>query len=204
METTRKRKGYSLQQLILLALLMAVVAVLQLFLSGIQFGPVALNFVLVPIVIGGLLLGPTAGGVLGLTFASIVLYRGILNPASITGFLFYFHWGTAVFIVVAWLIRGLAAGVVPALIYKAMQKKESLGVTLASAAAPVVNTGLFALAIFMVSGIITQQFVPEGASLFNHVFTVFIGVNFVIEFLISLSLAPAIYHIVKVFRGKKF
>ena len=49
------------QKMVRIALLSALVIVLQLFFSAVKVGPVTLNFVLVPRVIASVFISPTAG-----------------------------------------------------------------------------------------------------------------------------------------------
>ena len=68
-----------------LALLVALVFVLQMLGSFIKIGPLPMSFVLVPIVIGAFLLGWRAGAFLGFVFGAITMVMGI---AGIDGFSF--------------------------------------------------------------------------------------------------------------------
>ena len=53
-----------------IAVLMAVVVVLQLLGQFIRFGPVSISLVLLPIVVGAAVYGPGAGAILGATFCA--------------------------------------------------------------------------------------------------------------------------------------
>ena len=186
--------------MVLLAIFIAVVALTQLFLTGLRVGPVALNFVLVPIVIGGILLGPSKGGILGLVFGAIVIYNGIINPATITGVMLWSSWQTAVTVIIAWLFRGFAVGFFSALIYKALRKKDSIGVIAASVAAPIINTSIFIVSmfifgnLFMRTNVFPADFEIERSLI--YLITAIIGINFLIEFLISMALSPTVYHFI--------
>ena len=58
-----------------IALLSAIVIVLQLLGSFIRFGPVSVSLVLIPIVVGAAMYGPAAGAVLGAVFSMVVLFQ---------------------------------------------------------------------------------------------------------------------------------
>ena len=58
-----------------IAILMAVVVVLQLLGQFIKFGPVSVSLVLLPIVVGSAVYGPAAGAILGATFSVVVLLQ---------------------------------------------------------------------------------------------------------------------------------
>ena len=64
-----------------IALLSAIVVVLQLFFSAVKIGVVTLNFVLVPIVIAGVLLGAKAGFIVG-AFAGITTFIQVFTSGD--------------------------------------------------------------------------------------------------------------------------
>ena len=68
---------FSARNVTFLAVLVALVVVLQVFGGYFKIGATSLSFVLVPIVLGGLLVGVWAGGLLGLLFGLITLVYGI-------------------------------------------------------------------------------------------------------------------------------
>ncbi|MGN1128314.1 MAG: ECF transporter S component, partial [Candidatus Flemingiibacterium sp.] len=123
------------QKLTLLALLTAIVVVLQLLGSFIRFGGFSISLVLVPIVIGAALLGVGAGGWLGLVFGVTVLLSG--DAALFLGFNVP---GTIIAVLGKGVLAGLAAGAV----YRLLEGKNTLLATIAAAVVcPVVNTGVF-------------------------------------------------------------
>ena len=70
-----------------LAILTALVIVLQTVASGIRIGPIPISLTLVPIVVGAVLLGPAAGAGLGAVFGLIAGYFGAMGYPG-TGMLF--------------------------------------------------------------------------------------------------------------------
>ena len=60
-----------------LAMLVALVIVLQMLGSFIKIGPLPMSFVLVPIVIGACILGSSGGAFLGAVFGVITMIMGI-------------------------------------------------------------------------------------------------------------------------------
>ena len=69
-------------KMVQIALLSAVVVILQLFFSAVRVGPVTLNFVLVPIVLAGVLLGPVAGLFVG-AFAGLTTFVQVFTSADV-------------------------------------------------------------------------------------------------------------------------
>ena len=118
-----------------IALMMAIVVVLQLMGSFVKVGSVSFALTLIPIVVGAAMYGPIAGAILGATFSVVVL----LDPTTAA---FY---GISVFgTVVTVLVKGTAAGFLAGVVFRALEKKHQvLGVALAAAVCPLVNTGLF-------------------------------------------------------------
>ena len=70
-------KNNKVLKLVQLALLAAIVIVFQMMGSFIHIGPTSVSLVLIPIVLGGILLGPLYGGILGFLFGAITLWAGI-------------------------------------------------------------------------------------------------------------------------------
>lgn len=178
-----------------LAILLALVIVLQILGSYIRIGTVNISLVLIPIVFGGMLLGPLAGTFLGLAFGLVTLIAGIIGTDGFTNLLFAEHpfWTTVICIG-----KGTAAGFIPAIIYKALAKKNATAATfVASAAAPLINTGLFIVGVLcFVADTVTENFV-NGTSLIYFLVIVCAGVNFIVEFLLNLLLTPALIRVTR-------
>ena len=176
--------------------LTAVVIVVYLLTMGISVGPFNITFALIPIVVGAALYGWATGGWLGLVFGAMVLFTGGANA-----FLVINVPGTIITV----LVKGAAAGLVPGLIYSALEKKNRWAATIcAPAAAPIVNTGIFllgCLAFFM--GTINEW--AAGAGIENagvYMVTVFVGVNFLVELGANLLLSSVIVRIVDIVKNK--
>lgn len=75
-------------RMVQLAILVALVIVLQLVGSNIHVGPVSFSLVLIPIAVGGVLLGPAAGAILGAVFGLITVIGGVSGADVFTNFLF--------------------------------------------------------------------------------------------------------------------
>ena len=176
--------------------LTAVVIVVYLLTMGISVGPFNITFALIPIVVGAALYGWATGGWLGLVFGAMVLFTGGANA-----FLVINVPGTIITV----LVKGAAAGLVPGLIYSALENKNRWAATIcAAAAAPIVNTGIFllgCLAFFM--GTINEW--AAGAGIENagvYMVTVFVGVNFLVELGANLLLSSVIVRIVDIVKNK--
>ena len=73
-------KKLNVQKLVGIAMLAAVVVVLQFIGNYIKFGDVSISLVLLPIVVGAALYGPVAGAILGGVFGAIIV-AGYLSGA---------------------------------------------------------------------------------------------------------------------------
>ncbi len=189
------RKYFTARNITYFAVLTALVVVLQLWGSSIRIGATSLSFVLVPIVLGGMTIGPIAGGLLGLIFGFIVLLFGILGLDPFTFILFCDHPVITIFLC---LVKGTAAGLVSGGLFRLISRKSPRVATFVSAiAAPVVNTGIFILGALLMSGTISANFVADGQSVIYYLVIVCAGVNFLIELAINVVLAPALYSVDK-------
>ena len=187
MENTR----HSTQRLALLALLTAIVAVLQMMGIAIRFGVFAVSMVGVPVIIGGALLGPLAGAWLGLVFGVTVLLSG---DAAL-----FFAWDPMATVAIV-LLKGTLAGLAAGGLYRLLGKKNGLLAALGAAVAyPLVNTGVFFLGcmLFFLDDCI--QFAANlgiAGSGPMVVMSTFIGFNFFFELGLDLILCPVIVRII--------
>ncbi len=198
---TRPAGRASAKNIAYFAVLIALEIVLQMWGSSISIGGGAtLNFSLIPIVLGAILLGPAAGTLLGLVSGIIILVAVIqgLNGAVI---LYMFNEQPALISIVC-LVKTSAAGAVSGIIYKILSKKHKRAAVFVSAvSAPVVNTGLFLAACLILLGTIESAIVlyeVDATSAYGLIFSVFIGFNFFIEFAINVLVSPGLYTVVKV------
>ncbi|MBO4355413.1 MAG: ECF transporter S component [Clostridia bacterium] len=185
-------------KLVLLAILAAVIVVLQYFGAALKVGPFNLTFTLIPVVLGAAILGIPEGAGLGFLFGLITLINCI-NGADIGGAMMFAANPFATSFVC--LFKGTMAGLVPAIICKALEKRETLGVILASLSAPVVNTGIFCIFLPIFFMDIFKQW-AAGTNLFIYMFTGLIGINFLIEFLVNALLATTLAFVVNVIKHK--
>lgn len=192
-----KPKFLSAKNIAYFSVLLALVVVFQTCGGFIQIAGLSLSFVLVPIVLGGILLGWVAGGLLGFVFGFIVLMYGVAGAEPFTAALLA---DSPFMTVMICLVKGTAAGIVPALLYRLIAPKNKLAAAIVAAvSAPIVNTGLFIVGCLMISGTIAGF--TETGSMSEIVYFLFIGCagwNFIIEFSINLVLGPAIHRIVLV------
>ena len=175
----------------------AIVVVLQLLGTPLKLGMFAGAIALLPIVIGAALYGWQAGAWLGFAFGCTVLLSGDAAPffgISVPG------------TIITVLVKGTACGAVAGLVHKAFAKLNGVLAAYAAAiAAPIANTGIFALGcyVFFYQGL-SQWNMGSAAPHANttaYIFLGLIGVNFLTELGTSVVLAPVITRLIKL--GKK-
>lgn len=195
-------KNSKTTKLVELGIFIALVLVIQLLGGAVKVGPISISLVLIPIAVGGILLGPLCGAVLGLTFGVATVIGGLTGADPFTATLLNSGTWGAVFTTLLCLVKGTMAGFVSALIYKLLAPKSKVAaVLLAAVAAPVVNTGLFILgALTVLNSLITQNFVGSGSNIIYFVFIGCAGVNFLIELAVNVIFTPAIRRILTAVR----
>jgi len=180
-----------------IGILAAIVIVLQVLATFVQIGPFAITLVLVPIVIGAALYGISAGAILGGFFGVVVLFMTITGADPAAHMLWIANPIATLSVI---LLRGILAGATAGLVYKAFhQKNKFVGTVCAAIVCPVVNTGLFLLAMYF----IFPDFLALWAGSATTMYFLFIGmagVNFLIELGINLVLSPTIVRIVQIAR----
>lgn len=184
-------KNTKTQKIVGIGIFTAIIVALQLLAASIKFGPFSITLVLAPIVIGAALYGIGAGAWLGVAFGVSVLISGdaaafmTINPA-----------GTVVTV----LLKGMLAGLVAGLIYKALESKnKTVAVVLAGIACPIVNTGIFLAGCYL----FFQEWLVSvfGTTGFATVVTGLVSVNFAVELGINMVLASVIVRVIDI--GKK-
>ncbi len=186
----RKNGAMSTENLVMYALLTAIVVVLQIIAEfAPKVGPCSLSFVLVPVVVGAALCGYKAGAWLGFVFSVVVL----LCPSTSVFYGISFA-GTVITVIV----KGTAAGFASAVVYKLLEKYNRLiAVIISAIVAPVVNTGIFLVGcrLFFFEAVKSWA---GGQNVITYMFFVLAGFNFLFELISNLLLSPAILRIIKV------
>lgn len=195
-----RKKFFSAKNIAYLAVLLALVVVLQsiALVTGI-FLATSLSFVLIPIVIGAVLLGPAAGAILGFMFGFMTVIFGVTGADSFTFLLFSEH---PFLTLLTCFLKAILAGVVPAFLFKLLcGKNRYLAVIVAAASAPVLNTGIFILGAMTMWG--TFESIAAGVNVMYFIIVTCALTNFLIELGTTIVAAPAIYRITEIVQGKR-
>jgi uncharacterized membrane protein len=181
-----------------MAIFAALVVILQLLAGVVKVGAFNITLVLIPIVVGAAVYGPLAGMFLGFVFGAVVLIACITG-ADAGG---YILWSAnPLGTVLVCLLKGMAAGWLAGLTFTAIAKKRTyLGVIVAAVACPVVNTGLFLLAMATIFHATLVEW-AGGSPLVYYMIVGLVGVNFLIELGLNVVLSPIVARIIRI--GKK-
>ena len=182
----RRTNSLDVRKITYLAMLTALVVVLQFAGSFIKFGMFSISLVLVPIVVGAAICGPVCGAWLGFMFGIIVLVSG-----DAARFLTIDPLGTIITVIV----KGTLAGLVCGLVYKIFEQKNKYVAVFSSAVVcPIVNTGIFLLGCLL----FFMDTINEWAMAFGYesagayMILVLAGGNFLFELLFNVLLGPVI------------
>lgn len=192
MKTSLSTHGKTLR-MVQIALLMALEVVLTLL--YIPVGTINLNFGLVPIVIAAIFLGPIAGALIGCVSGVVTAIQVVTVPSFFYTFLVTVNPVAACGIsVLKTTLAGLVVGVVYKLLAKAC-KMDVISYLVSAALCPVVNSGVFALGMFAFFGdalLADATLSMLGSGLIAIVFIGLIGVNFIVEFVVTTLISPAL------------
>ena len=186
------KKRFTTLQMVELAILTAIVLVLQLTGTAIKLTALgtSISLVLIPIVLGGVLLGPAAGAWLGGVFGCVTYLMGVFGMDAFTFVLFAEH---PLLTALVCFGKGIAAGLFAGWVYRLLCKKNNTVAMFAAAAvAPITNTGLFILGALLMSDTLSANFVADGSTVLYFLVIVCAGVNFLFELALNLIVTPSI------------
>ena len=184
-EKTRRLTG--------LALMTAIIVVLQVVASFVKFGPFSITLALAPIIIGAALYGAGAGAWLGAVFGVVVLIACIAGWDAGGNILFT---ANPLLTAALCIVKGAAAGFVSGLVFRGLSRRSPMGASIiAGIVCPVVNTGIFCvgLAVFFYDTLVAWA---GGSDLIYYIIFGLTGVNFVLELAINLVLSTVIVRVV--------
>ncbi|MBE6529878.1 MAG: ECF transporter S component [Ruminococcaceae bacterium] len=200
MVTQNKKR---IETLVGTAVLSALVVVFQVFAAGVKVGPVSFTFSLVPIVLGAILYGPLSGAFLGGVFGLVVTIATVTG-ADVGAYMMFEK--LPVLTVVLCMVKGIAAGLVSGLICRAFVKHNHPlpGLFVAAIACPVVNTGIFCIGLLTFYRDVATLWM--GGTTYSNliVYTLLgiVGVNFLVELVVNVILAPGIERVIYAVRKR--
>lgn len=185
-EKTRRLTG--------LALLTAIIIVLQVVASFVKFGPFSITLALAPIIIGAALYGASAGAWLGGVFG-VVVFIACVAGWDVGGNILFT--ANPFLTCVLCIVKGALAGLVAGVVFRAIEGRSHMAASIvAGIVCPVVNTGIFCigLSLFFHDTLVAWA---GGTDLVYYIIFGLTGVNFVLELAINLVLSTVIARVVR-------
>ena len=182
-------KNAKIKRMSAIALLMALVVVMQ-FISGLipSVSGFSFSLVLIPVVLGAALYGPSAGAVLGGTFG-IIVYINCVTGADGGGAMVFQANPALCFLVV--MGKGILAGTASGFTYKLLKSVNPYVAMLCAAiVCPVVNTGVFVACMMTFFKDVLAAW-AQGGEIVAYVLSVLVLCNFVPELIINVVFSPA-------------
>lgn len=190
-------KNGRIKRMVGMAFLVAMIIVLQLI-GGIipPIGGVSISLVLIPIVVGAAVFGPSGGAILGAAFG-VIVYIACVNGTDPGGAMVFQANPWLCFIVV--LGKGILAGALSGLVYRLLKARNVngyLAMLMAAIVCPVVNTGVFLACMAMFYGDVLTAW-ANGSPVLTYVLSTLVLLNFVPELVLNVIFSPAGERIVK-------
>ena len=184
------RNSEKIKEMVVISSLGAIVAVLQYISMFIKFGPFNITLALTPVVVGAVLYGPKAGGILGTIMGIVVLLTNseaffVVNPIA------------TIFVCIA---KSAIAGVVAGYIYK-IGKNKNTSTVAASIVTPIINTLFFSICCLLFFFPTLKEW-AAGENTLIYLFGTMIGLQFLVELAINSLLSPIVIRLVEIFKIK--
>ncbi len=190
----KTKELFSARNVSVLSVLLALVIVLQAFGGALSFGVVSLNFSLIPIVLGALVLGAWGGGILGLASGVVVLIQVITAGG---GFYLIIWTNSPIITTLICLTKTTVAGFVAGWLFSLLRNKNNkTAIFICSGIVPIINTGLFILGCMAMWD--TIAIASSGENVFMFIVVSLVTFNFFFELAINLLVAPALHTVYKV------
>ena len=189
------KRGISTRDLVLCAILTAIVFILQYIARFVSVGPISISLVQIPIVIGAAICGAWAGAWLGFIFGIVVLLSA--DPMALL-----FMTVNIPETILLVLIKGIACGFVAGIVYKLLEKfNRTTAAVSAAIISPIVNTVIFLIGcrIFFWNTFLVCAS-ENGYSDVTKFIIFGVGANFLFEFVTNIILSPVVVRLLSIKR----
>ena len=192
MERTNKVK-----KMVVTALLAAIIVVLQMLSSFMNFSGFPITLTLVPIIVGATMYGATTGAILGGAFG-VITCIGVVTGTDVLGhMMFEFNPVLTLFVC---MLKAILAGYIVGVVYKFFEKKnkKTLGLYVVSVLCPVINTAtLCVVMIAFFESVVTEYAVEvEFSSAMNLILSGILLMNFLPELLVNIVVSPVVTKVI--------
>jgi uncharacterized membrane protein len=180
-----------------LAILSAIIIVLQIFTTFVKFGPFSITLALIPMVVGAAMYGLGAGAYLGAVLGVVVTIM-CMTGGDVGGALV---WAANPFLcAVMCILKTAVAGLCAGAIYHALSNKNRfVAVLLAAVVSPIVNTGLFIVGMLIFFRELLASW-AGGSDMLTYIILGLTGVNFLVELGVNIVLTPIVVQIINAVR----
>lgn len=165
-----------------LSIFSAIIIVLQIIATYINFGGFPITLTLIPIIVAGAIYGPFIGMLMGLVFGGIVSIMVVTGADPSGAVMFASH---PIITVLTCLLKGGLAGLLGATSYSII-KNNKLGIVIDTIITPVTNT--LTLYISLILFFETS---------FAAMVAAFMSINFIIELIINIAIAPGLVNLIQ-------
>lgn len=161
----------------IISIFTALIIILQVIATYVNFGGFPITLTLVPIIVAGAVYGIQIGTLMGLIFGMVVSFMVIVGADPSGAVMFASH---PIITIATCLLKGALAGAFGSFAYKKINNKKA-AIVVDAIITPITNT-----AILYISLIIFFD------SSFTAMIAAFMSINFIIELLINILLAPGL------------
>ena len=166
----------------IISIFAAVIIILQILSTYINFGGFPITLTLIPIIVIGAIYGPTYSSALGLVFGVVVSIMVLVGLDPNGAMMFAKH---PIITIITCLLKGMLCGYVGAIVYKNIQNKKT-AIILDAAITPITNTLILYLSLIIFFD-----------SSFSTMVGAFISINFIIELLTNILIAPGLLGLIR-------
>lgn len=193
-------KTEKINRMVGVAILMAIVAVVQLLGSSFTIGTFSFSLVLIPIVVGAAMYGPGAGAILGGVFGLIVTI-GCINGTDMGGAMVFA--ANPFLCILVCMGKGIAAGAAAGWVFHLLERvNRYLAVVLAAIVCPLTNTGVFCIGMVLFFKDVLTAWAGD-TELAYYIIMGLVGVNFLLETVLNVLLTPVILAILRAIKKNK-
>lgn len=175
------------RQITLAAILTAIILLMAFTPLGyLRVGPVSITFLVIPVVIGGMTLGPIWGGFLGAVFGATSFAQCFMGDPFGAALVALSPLATVITCFVPRILIGVVAGIVFRALWK-MSKRSSVSFIGTAVAGTLTNTVLF---IGMVIGFFKNSYF--GGAGVGNIIAIFFSFNMVLELAVGIIVSAAL------------
>jgi len=187
MKTKTSLKTLQMVQTAILAAILIVMAFTPL--GYFNLGPVSITFLMIPVVIGAIVVGPAAGAFLGLVFGLSSFIKAFSDPLF-GSILLNINW---MYTLILCLVPRTLMGLLVGFIFRALSKIDKTKIVsfiISSASGALLNTALFLTGLILFFG--NHPFITQFGSTPIVIFVTLAGANALIEAVICTVVGTAI------------